>query len=182
MDFDPECAQAYLGKLLVQVKAHRVEELWNVSYSLANYRNFQKALRFANPEEKEVLLAYLDGLDERVEKLERERLYKLACEIIDSGTLVREEIERAKKCFAHVGENYKDTAKYLQRIGEIEKKEKEANREAGIGVLKECMGCLGWILLILFGPFIIALIFAPPCNTLKYKCSNTIPKDCANGT
>lgn len=48
LDSNPESADAYLGKLLVEYKAHNVEELSNGIESFENSKNYQKIIRFGD--------------------------------------------------------------------------------------------------------------------------------------
>lgn len=58
LDVNPELAEAYLAKLMVEKKAHTLKELASCKEPLAESRNYQKALRYGN----EVLAAQLKEL------------------------------------------------------------------------------------------------------------------------
>ena len=76
---DPECAQAYLGKLCVELKLTSETELAKHSSLLDEMPNFKKALRFADDEYREKINAYNLEIKERlkerarVEKEQREK-------------------------------------------------------------------------------------------------------------
>lgn len=48
LDMDPECAEAYLGKLMAEVKVKKQEQLGTQAEEFTNNINYQKVLRFAN--------------------------------------------------------------------------------------------------------------------------------------
>lgn len=52
LDVNPESADAYLGKLLVEFKAHNIEELSNGIESFENSKNYQKIVRFGDDDIK----------------------------------------------------------------------------------------------------------------------------------
>ena len=49
---DPENSLAYIGKLMIELKVHNLDELSNISSSLKEQKLFLRALKFANDEEK----------------------------------------------------------------------------------------------------------------------------------
>lgn len=61
LDSNPESADAYLGKLLVEYKAHNVEELSNGIESFENSKNYQKIVRFGDDEIKKQIEKALDS-------------------------------------------------------------------------------------------------------------------------
>lgn len=48
LDLDPECAQAYLGKLLAKLHLNKAENLPNVRRDFSNSDNYKKAIRFGD--------------------------------------------------------------------------------------------------------------------------------------
>lgn len=50
LDNNPECAEAYAYKILIDKKLHKLEDLGTLSDPLDNDKNYQKAIRFASPE------------------------------------------------------------------------------------------------------------------------------------
>lgn len=55
LDVDPECAEAYLGKLLAELKINTLEKLPECAKSFENSNNYQKAVRFGDERLKSVL-------------------------------------------------------------------------------------------------------------------------------
>lgn len=76
---DPENSQAYLGKLMAELRVHNADELSNISSSLSEQKLFRRALEFADVEEKNTLQKYLADNTEHLEqiRLEQERKHEL---------------------------------------------------------------------------------------------------------
>lgn len=68
---DPENSNAYIGKLLVAKKVHNIDELLNLPVNLADEKLFQRALKFADGEEKNRLEEYVQAINAKAEELER---------------------------------------------------------------------------------------------------------------
>ena len=75
LDIDPENARAYLGKLMAECRACRMEDLQNCRQPFDGSGNYNKILRFAEPKLIETLKGYIAHINERNEhdRLERER-------------------------------------------------------------------------------------------------------------
>lgn len=71
---DPENSPAYLGRLMVELKAHSEEELRNCPSPLKDNKNYQRAVRFAD-ESNRVRLAEL--VQANLERSERRRVEEL---------------------------------------------------------------------------------------------------------
>ena len=79
----PENSQAYLGKLMAELKVHNTDELSKVSTPLKEHKLFQRALSFANEEEKRTLESYVEAQNNAVKaekQAEMERIYTDALE------------------------------------------------------------------------------------------------------
>lgn len=48
LDIDPECAEAYLGKLMSELQVNKREELQNCAEPFDGSKNYEKALRFGD--------------------------------------------------------------------------------------------------------------------------------------
>ena len=48
LDIEPECAEAYLGKLLAEFKVHNIDELSQVNRKLDESKHYKKILRYAD--------------------------------------------------------------------------------------------------------------------------------------
>ena len=75
LDIDPENARAYLGKLMAECRACRLEDLQNCEQPFDDSGNYNKVLRFADSKLIETLKGYIAHINERNEhdRLERER-------------------------------------------------------------------------------------------------------------
>ena len=126
LDIDPENATAYVGKLMVELHLNQEVELTDSSNELSSYKNFEKALKFANKEYKLVLEGYNEASKRNIEEETRkERLYKEANIDKESGKSEIEYLAAAEKFRSISG--YKD-AEVLTKECEI-LAEKEARTE-----------------------------------------------------
>lgn len=73
LDLDPENAQAYLGKLMAEVHAHKQEDLKNCSKAFESLNNYQKILRFADTNLAETLKSYNNDVKKREQLAEEEK-------------------------------------------------------------------------------------------------------------
>lgn len=80
LDADPECAQAYLGKLMAALHIRRQEEIAESEQPLDEMKEYQKVLRFADAELKETIVKYNEAIKEHIEQLRMEQSYVLAQE------------------------------------------------------------------------------------------------------
>ncbi len=62
LNLDPENAQAYLGKLMAELKVNKREQLKNQSQPFDDRSNYIKAVRFGDDSLKEELTSYLDAV------------------------------------------------------------------------------------------------------------------------
>ena len=76
---DPENSQAYLGKLMAELRVHNADELSNIPSPLSDQKLFRRAFEFADVEEKNTLQKYLADNTEHLEqiRLEQERKHEL---------------------------------------------------------------------------------------------------------
>lgn len=89
LDMDPECAEAYLGKLLAELKLQRKEDLEKQAKPFNNSNNYQKAVRFGD----ETLTSLLKGYEVNVGK----RLEKIKAQQEAERLLAKQRAERAAK-------------------------------------------------------------------------------------
>ncbi len=78
LDQDPENAQAYLGKLMAELRVRRQEDLPNCEQPFNNSNNFQKVLRFGDEKLAGVLTGYIDHINERNENARLTGIYNSA--------------------------------------------------------------------------------------------------------
>lgn len=71
LDQDPENAQAYLGKLMAELRVHRQEDLKNCKEPFNNNNNYQKAVRFGDDKMADMLNGIIDHINECQEEKRR---------------------------------------------------------------------------------------------------------------
>lgn len=62
LDIDPECAEAYLGKLLSELRVRKQESLKDQAVPFSGSNNYQKAIRFADEKLKSTLTGYISHI------------------------------------------------------------------------------------------------------------------------
>ena len=71
---NPECAEAYMGKLMAELQVRERAELGNREEPFGNNRNYQKTIRFGSEALKAELTGYAAAVVERQRRIEQERL------------------------------------------------------------------------------------------------------------
>ncbi len=74
LDIEPECAQAYLGKLLVEFHINKEENLPDLKRDISGINNYQKAYRFGD-----------NAFKKKLENYNKQAIYNSACEIMSSA-------------------------------------------------------------------------------------------------
>ena len=78
LDQDPKNARAYLGKLMAECRACRMEDLQNCEQPFDGSGNYNKILRFADPKLIETLKGYIAHINERNENARLTGIYDSA--------------------------------------------------------------------------------------------------------
>ncbi len=78
LDIDPECAQAYFGKLMAELRTRKQEELKDCEQPFDGNGNYQKTLRFADEGLKNTLLGYIEHINTRNENARLAGIYAQA--------------------------------------------------------------------------------------------------------
>ena len=78
LDQDPKNARAYLGKLMAECRACRLEDLQNCRQPFDGSGNYNKILRFAEPKLIETLKGYIAHINERNENARLTGIYNRA--------------------------------------------------------------------------------------------------------
>ena len=113
LDLDPECADAYLGKLMADLKVKKQENLKNCSDPFDKNNNYQKALRFGDNSLKKTLAGYTDSITERNRIKEIDSKYQRALDMFSSAK-TSEEYEKAYGIFISIN-SYKDSAQLAEK-------------------------------------------------------------------
>ncbi len=85
LNINAELAEAYLGKLLAELKLSKKDALLNCSASFDTNGNYQKAIRFGTDELKAELSEYCLHAKEKSEAIRCENLYNLAVNNMNNG-------------------------------------------------------------------------------------------------
>ncbi|MBR6696276.1 MAG: TIR domain-containing protein [Oscillospiraceae bacterium] len=117
LDINPECAEAYLGKLMVDFKIDRKENFKNLDKPFSDNINYQKIMRFGDEDLKNELSGYIEEINQRNENERLEGIYSNALNILQTSNN-ESEIREAKKKFESISD-YKDS---VEKIAECEEK------------------------------------------------------------
>lgn len=98
LDIDPECAEAYLGKLMAYLKVNKEEELAHIKTDYSEFDNYKKAIRF--------------GCD-RLEKYSKKSRYRIATGMkIES--INEDDYQKAGAMFLALGDFQDAKTKYYE--------------------------------------------------------------------
>ena len=86
LDIDPECAQAYIYKLMIDLRVKKQDELANCKESFEENGNFKKAVRFADEETAGFLNGCIASIEERNETERKDKIYTVACNLMKEHT------------------------------------------------------------------------------------------------
>ena len=75
LNFDAKIAEAYLGKLMAELRVHRQDELASLAEPFNDYNNYQKAIRFGNASLINTLEGYTDHINRRNEHQRLAKIY-----------------------------------------------------------------------------------------------------------
>ncbi len=106
LDIDPECAEAYLIKLLVTRQLTNESGLEADRQSLEHDSNYTKALRFAKGEQKTTYAAYEQAIQQNIAAYQLEADYQHAMKLYQNAS-VEQGYLAAAKAFAALGD-YQD--------------------------------------------------------------------------
>jgi hypothetical protein len=126
LDIDPECAKAYVGLFMVEMKITDESKLDDVTIPLSESKHLKKAVRFATGEYKAVLESYIN----KNSSYSTELIYNEAVKYKDNG-----EYEAAIDKFKQI-KNYHDSAALIKECENIieERNKVELARQAAFEV------------------------------------------------
>lgn len=75
LDLDPECAQAYLGKLMADLRVRKVDDLANCEQPFDDKDNYRKVMRFGNETLRDTLEDYITHINDRDENARLTGIY-----------------------------------------------------------------------------------------------------------
>ncbi len=99
LDLDPECAEAYLGKLMADVRVHQEGELAEVSEPYLTNTNYKKVLLFGSTELKNKIIEFGNAktYNYAVKMMESER-YLEAIKNFENTVTYRDSAEKIAQC------------------------------------------------------------------------------------
>jgi len=124
LDIDPENDQAYLGKLLSELRVRKQESLKDQAEPFDHSNNYQKAVRFADDKLKAALTGYIEHINTRNENARLDGIYtraknamskaltegafKEAAQLFESISEYQDSVSLAKECYekAEVARKY----------------------------------------------------------------------------
>ncbi len=121
LDMDPECAEAYLIKLLSELQICTLELLSQFSEDISQNAYYKKAIRFADKGLNDRLLECRRQILENIETNRKERIYQSAC-----SAFANKRYQEAIEYFSTILD-YKDSADKINKCNEcieIERKER----------------------------------------------------------
>ncbi len=113
LDIDPENARAYLGKLMAECRACRMEDLQNCRQPFDGSGNYNKILRFAEPKLIETLKGYIAHINERNENARLTGIYNRAVSAMNSADS-ESEYKAAAKIFKSIP-GFKDADNLVEK-------------------------------------------------------------------
>lgn len=125
LDLNPKCAEAYLGKLMAELRVRRKEKLADCADPFNGKNNYQKILRFGSDELISTLGSYIKHINERNELARLERIYSTALKNMQEAKF-ESSFKQAAKDFQGIS-NYKDSAELAKKClekAEIARKDK----------------------------------------------------------
>ena len=113
LDIDPENARAYLGKLMAECRACRLEDLQNCEQPFDDNGNYNKVLRFADSKLIETLKGYIAHINERNENACLTGIYDGAVNAMNSANS-EGEYKAAAKIFKSIS-GFKDADNLVEK-------------------------------------------------------------------
>ena len=133
LDQDPENAQAYLGKLMVEQKVRNQDALADCDKAFDTSDNYQKAVKYSDDALEASLKGYIDHINQRNEDARKDAIYttaaaKMTGEKIKSYEAAIEEFRKIP--------NWKDSEAQItacqQKIEELQAKAAKSKEEARV--------------------------------------------------
>ncbi|MBR7112067.1 MAG: InlB B-repeat-containing protein [Clostridia bacterium] len=122
LDINPECAEAYVAKLLIELKLRKPADLASAKTPISDSPNYQKAIRFATPEYGETIEGYNNAIIKRIDTARKDEVYARGVELMKLHRY-----DEAVQYFQKIT-SYKDSTQKIEDC----KKLKETERLDGI--------------------------------------------------
>ena len=98
LDIDPECAEAYMGKVCAETGCRKESDLGALNYCVDMRGDWQKAVRFASAAQKQTYTGYMVSVRARVEEHCHELAIDCACAVA-AGRGSRAKMDDALKAY-----------------------------------------------------------------------------------
>ena len=82
LDINPECAEAYVVKLLIELGFKKPSDLAQCKTSISDSPNYQKAIRFATPQYRETIEGYNNAIIKRIDTARKDEVYARGVELM----------------------------------------------------------------------------------------------------
>ncbi len=136
LNVNPESADAYLVKLLVELKVSKPAHLKNVQKPFDNRNNYQKIMRYGSDSLKAEIKGYIDFINTRNEEARIESIYSSAVESLNNATKESHYNNVVKEFESIAG--YKDTDELIKTCYEkAEKAHKEETYEKAMSLMEQ---------------------------------------------
>ena len=122
LDIDPECSDAYLVKLLIDLKLRSASQISSYATPIDRNPNFVKALRFAKGDARAKIEGYNQAIVDRIELENKKQQYANACSLMDAR-----KYDEAISAFSKIC-TFKDSADKIEAC----KQSKENDRKEAI--------------------------------------------------
>ena len=133
LNLDPENAEAYLGKLMAELRVRTPDALKDQPEPFDDSNNYKKAYRFGDEKRKEKLSGDIAFITERNETTRKESIYQNALATIREQT--EEGYRKATKSFSMIPD-YKNAVE-LQRECEVKAEEMYQNNLQRLNLIRE---------------------------------------------
>ena len=153
LDIDPECAEAYLGKLMAELRVRKQESLKDCAVPFDNSNSYQKAVRFGDDKLKSVLNSYIEHINTRNEIARKDNIlaegkakmksdivtdYESAIELFESISGWKDADEQIRICKNRIEEIYaEEEVKRIEREQKAEADRIERERQKELARIKE---------------------------------------------
>jgi len=144
LDINPKCAEAYLGKLMAELKVNKRADLNEQAEPFDGNGNYQKAIRFTDDSLKATLAGYIEQIKTRNENARLEDVYNRAKKAM-SAAHTESAYKEAEHLFESIRE-YMDSTTLAQACCEkakIARKEeqKRVKRKKRIAIITTAIVC-----------------------------------------
>ena len=134
LNFDAKLAQAYLGKLMVELKVRNQDDLQNCENPFDDNSNFQKAIRFGDDNLKNRLNGYITTIIERIEEKRQRGIFASAKQKMDTA--------KSEKGFLSAAEEFETISDYKNAKELAEKCREKAETTRKDAILKKADSAL----------------------------------------